>query len=1115
MKFCGECGAKLELVCPKCRFSNPNQFKFCGECGQELTRSSEPVAKELSFDDKIGKIQRYLPRGLAEKVLSQRDKIEGERKQVTVMFCDMVGFTSIVERATEEEAYEMMDLVYEILIQQVHRYEGTVNEMTGDGIMAMFGAPIALENAPQRALQAALSVQRELTRFSNRKGHEGSPVAIRMRIGIHTGPVVVGTLGNDLRVEFKAVGDTVNVAKRMEEVAESGTICVTHDTFKLTQGYFRFERLGKRNLKGKSGTFDVYQVLAPSTSSTRFEVSAERGLTPFTGREREIELLLDGFERAKSGRGQAFSIIAEAGVGKTRLLHEFSKRVTSEDMVFRHAKCLSYGHGETYHPIIAVTRANFDIQDRDSDTTIRQKISDGLKAIRVDEHATLPYLLSLLSVKEAGTGQDVDLEEGRYHLMESLKRIALRGAEVQPIIIAIEDLHWIDKGSEEAIQSLFESIAGARIMLILTYRPEYVNTWGARTYHNQITLNRLSNRESLLMTSHILHSTDLGSELEELVLEKTEGVPFFIEELLRSLTELQIIEEEKGKHDLTKGAKELTIPSTIQDVIMARVDPLPDGTKSVLQVGSVFGREFSYELIRQVTGLPEQALISHLSALRDLELVYEHGVFPDSRFSFKHAYTRDVVYDSILTRRRREIHADIAKGIEKHHASRLAEQYEALAHHCSESDNHQKASRYFTLSGTKAYDNYAMEGAYNAYSEALRSADRLVDGEEKRRTRTEIGSLMFGSMRVLGFPEGSLEIMQEREKHLTALGDKRNLAICYRDISAFHSYKGNPGEAGRYALPRFSDAMERQDVELIAPLTIAICESYNVSGRYKDIVTLVPDVLTLLEKNGVEAQFFGDIFNPYTFICSICGCSMAHIGQFDEGRVYFEKALQNAIKIRHSVSQGVVGLYRAFYYLLMSDGEATIEQSQKAIQIFAKPKFHLGLGMAWVASGYGHFLLGTHQTALDHIQEGLAIQEEKPVSWGLGKYPLFTSYICHDMGDYLRARTHAEEALQLSRRNGERFYEGNSLIVLGRVLSKADLAEADRSEKHIMDGISILEGLGLQPTVCQGRFFLGELYAAMGRREDARDPLDKALAMADSMGMHYWHDRIQKALDAL
>jgi class 3 adenylate cyclase len=342
-KFCNACGSKLDFSCSQCGKPNPPSSKFCNQCGHSLTSPTHSTAsKELSFDEKLAKIQKYLPCGLTEKILSQRDRIEGERRHVTIMFVDVKGYTPLAETLGPEETFSLMDRVFELLIHKVHEYEGTVNELTGDGALAFFGAPIALEDAPQRAIRSSLAIHRELARFNDELKTEKKIPPVMVRIGINSGPVVVGTIGNDLRVQFAAVGDTINMAARMEQLAEPGTTYITEDTFKLTEGYFRFEALGEKEIKGKEKPLKVYQVIAPSTRRTRFDVSAERGLSKFVGRERELELLLDSFERAKSGRGQAVSIMGEAGVGKSRLLYEFRKAIANEEVTFFEGKCLSY-----------------------------------------------------------------------------------------------------------------------------------------------------------------------------------------------------------------------------------------------------------------------------------------------------------------------------------------------------------------------------------------------------------------------------------------------------------------------------------------------------------------------------------------------------------------------------------------------------------------------------------------------------------------------------------------------------------------------------------------------------------------------------------------------------
>ena len=621
-KFCKECGTKLLLVCPNCQHENVPGDKFCGDCGQSLTSADTTSVRELSFDEKLQKIQRYLPGGLTEKILAQRGKIEGERKQVTVLFADMENFTPLVEKLGPEEAYAIMDQVYEILIHKVNDFEGTVNEMTGDGVMALFGAPIALEDAPQRAIRSALAIHQEIARFSDQmKQGKGIP-QIKMRIGIHTGPVVVGTLGNDLRVEFKAVGDTVNLASRIQNLAAAGTTYVSDDTFKLTEGLFRFESLGAKEIKGKDQPVHIYQVIAPSSSRTRFDVNAERGLTTFVGRTRELENLLDGLDRAKAGRGQAFSLIGEAGVGKSRLLYEFHKAVTNEDIAFLEGKCLSYGRGAAYHPIIDILKSTFNINETDVDSKIREKVTDGLRIFKVDVDSSLPYLLELLSIKDSGMEKISMSPEGRKdRLIEIIKQIILKGSEIRPLVMAIEDLHWADKSTEDALKYFLESIPGVKILLIFTYRPEFVHTWGRKSYHNQLTLNRLSNRESISMAVSLLESEQLDREIEELILSRTEGIPFFIEEFIKSLKDLRIIDRQNGTYKLTKDLKAMTIPSTIQDVIMVRVDALPEVAKEIIRTGSVIEREFSHELLKKGTDLSEQELLSNLSILKDSELL--------------------------------------------------------------------------------------------------------------------------------------------------------------------------------------------------------------------------------------------------------------------------------------------------------------------------------------------------------------------------------------------------------------------------------------------------------------------------------------------------------------
>ena len=966
-KFCIECGTKLTLKCPECGSEIEGTEKFCGECGHNLTTPSESVVKEPSFDEKLDKIQRYLPKGLTEKILAQRDRIEGERKQVTVMFCDMEGFTALSEKLGPEEAYSIMDEIYEILIHKVHDYEGTVNEMTGDGIMALFGAPIALEDAPQRAIRSSLAVHREMARFSEKmkQEREGIP-SLKMRVGIHTGPVVVGTLGNDLRVEFKAVGDTVNLASRVEGLADPGATYVTEDTFKLTEGLFRFEALGEKEIKGKEEPVKVYRAIAPSTRRTRFDVSAERGLTPFVGRERELELLLDGFERCKEGRGQAFSIVSEAGVGKSRLLYEFRKSVTSADVMFLEGRCLSYSRGIAYHPIMDILKANFDIREGDGDSETREKVKNGLKVLDADEATTLPYLLELLSVKDSGIDKIPMTPEARKdRIIEALKRIILKGSEIRPLILAYEDLHWADRSSEDVLKYVLESIPGARVLMIFTYRPEFVHTWAAKSFHSQITLNRLSNRESLAMLSHLLGTEEIDSDLEELVLEKTEGVPFFIEEFIKSLKELKIIERKDNKYHLAKDTQEVSIPSTIQDVIMARVDSLPEGAKELLQTGSVIEREFSYELIKRVTGLPEQELLSHLSISKDSELLYERGIYPQSSYIFKHALTQEVVYDSILTKRKKRLHEEIGNAIEDLYKEHIDGQYEVLAEHFIESENYEKGSEYSKLAGEKA-----------------------------QKAASFIEAIEYAKKRVF-----CLERLPETEVTQRRIIDARTRLAGY-NISLTHHIEAKDAVA-----PVFDLALKLNYQKRLPIIYTAMgMHSHWVEGDYSEGFRYLDEALEISEKTkDTTSLWFANLF---------LGSTLSLNCEFEKGLEHLRKSLDlgvienNPIEIEFAKS-----CICAFNYIFHGNIDLAYQTSKESL-LMAQESGDIYLkGAAYSSYGMSCYCKGLFDEAENSLLKALTFSE-KTAQFGWGPWVCgFLGHVYFDMGEYERAQDYYKEGI--------------------------------------------------------------------------------------------------------
>jgi tetratricopeptide (TPR) repeat protein len=781
----------------------------------------------------------------------------------------------------------------------------------------------------------------------------------------------------------------------MEGLAEPGTTYVTEDTFKLTEGFFRFESLGEKQVKGKEEPIHIYQVIAPSARRTRFDVSAERGLTPFIGRERELELLLDGFERVKAGKGQAFSIISEAGVGKSRLLYEFRKAVANEDVNFLEGKCLSYNRGAAYHPVIDILKSTFDIQEGEGDQGIREKVKRGLELMGVDEASTLPYLLELLSVKDSGIDQiSMSPEAKKDRISEAIKRIVLKGSELRPLIIAFEDLHWIDKSSEDVVKSHLESIPGSKVLLIFTYRPEFVHTWGSKSYHNQLTLHRLSNRENLEMVAHILGTKEIEKALEELILEKTEGVPFFIEEFIRSLRDLKIIERKDNSYRLSKDIYELTIPSTIQDVIMARVDSLPEKAKEVLQTGSVIEREFSYPLISRVTGLPEKELLSYLSALKDSELLYERGIYPQSNYIFKHALTREVVYDSILVNRKKKLHGEIGNAIEELYKDNLTEHYEVLAEHYFLGENHSKSAEYSKFASRKAEKSAS-------FNDAIAHAKKRVASLEKLPQANDVEEQIIDARTILGLYIVQINPPEAKEAidPIIGLAIKRNykkrLCQIYTILGAYYLF-------GEDNYPETFKALEK---------------ALRISEEVKDIVSSV-----------IASYWYGTALG--------LNC------EFERSRDYFKRALDINVAVKNLWGISTTKSTLAEFYFYNGKIGLQFETTSDALRIAEESGDIYSKAIAYVIHGISCYGRGLPEEAEKHQLKGLELCKRINLYVQEGSAEYYLGEIHYEVGGFQTSKEHWEKA-SLVFENNRLFPSVANLAKVGMARSKVMNKEKD------------------------------------------------------------------------
>jgi len=925
---------------------------------------------------------------------------------------------------------------------------------------------------------------------------------LKMRIGIHAGPVVVGTMGNDLRVEFKAVGNTVNLASRMEGLAEPGATYVTAETFNLTEGLFRVEALGEKKVKGKEKPINVYRVIAPSTRRTRFDVSAERGLTPFVGRERELELLLDGFERCKSGIGQAFSIMAEAGVGKSRLLYEFRKAVTNEAVTFLEGKCLSYSRSIAYHPIIDILKSNFNIQDSDSDHTIREKVRNGLKILEVDDEMTRPYLLELLSAKIGDIDRGVlGPEMMKVRITEALKRIVLKGSEIQPLIMAVEDLHWIDKSSEEHFKELLDHISGARVLLIFTYRSEFVQTWGGKSYHNQLNINRLSNRESLTMVAHLLETEEVNRDLEELILNKTEGVPFFIEEFIKSLKDLEVIEREGNSCRLVKDIQAVSIPAKVQDVIMARVDTLSEMAKGLLQTGSVIGREFSHELIKQITEIQEGELMSNLSVLKDSELLYERGIYPESRYIFKHALTQEVAYNSLLLKQRQEIHGKIGIVLEDLYQEHIEENSDALAYHYTLSNYKDKALEYLDLANYKAQKVCAMVEAKAYFDEAMKVIDAMPDTKENKEQR--IFFLLKQSMvfTLLFKFTDYRDLLTRYEPIVEELGTQQFLGQFHICLGSCEQYLGELTKAIQTLTKGINFCEDSGNAEYAIDAYIQLMDCYMYTGDLDLYLNCVERALSM----------FDSVFDPRNLVLTRSNGSLAHayLGRWDRAVQEGQKALSIAKEYSNSSLISYALFYLSWAYSYKGDHKRAIEYGELSVETAPTPA-----DRTWSQTALGHVSCRAGEQS-----KGIDLLSQAIKSYQTANY--LPMEICSKIylgegywlsGELEISRKVLEEALYLAESLNMKYDTGWARRILGEIYIRSN---PDKAATYFDKSISICRKIGAENVVALAYAGYGRLRKHQNNFIEARKYFEKALEIFERLGTLIEPEKVRTELDEL
>ncbi len=701
LRFCERCGAKLEGHCPACNAAVPPDASFCGTCGHKLAGDAPPGTSPGTPIAAPGPTtataspKSYTPAHLAERILNSRAVLVGERKQVTVLFADICGSMEMIEGTDPEQAQQILDTAVQVMMDAVYRYEGTVNKVLGDGIMALFGAPIAHEDHAVRAAFAALTLQRELQPVAAevRRKHG---VEVRARVGIHSGEVVVRTIGNDLSMTYDAIGATVHLASRMEQLAAPGTVRLTADALRLAEGFVEVLPLGPVPIKGIEAPIEVYELTGTGPARTRLQAAAARGLTRFVGRKAEMEHLAGVLGRAGDGQGQIAAVVGEPGVGKSRLFYEFVRARQAADWLVLESASVSYGKADPWHPIVELLKSYFEIDGEEDPRHAAEKIAG--KLVMLDEalKAMLPPLFTLLNVPvDDEEWHALDEAARRDRSLDAVKGLLLRESQARPVILIFEDLHWIDEATQALLDSLVESLPAHRVLLLVNYRPEYKHGWGGRTYYTQLRIDPLGREGAEDLTTALIGEGPGLADLRDLLVGRTEGNPLFLEESVRTLVETGALDGEPGAYRLKGKVAAIEMPATVQAILAARIDRLAPNVKSVLQCAAIIGHNVLLHVLSAVAETEDGELRQCLVDLQTAEFLYEARLFPDLMYTFKHALTHEVAYRGVLQDRRKLLHRNVGIALEELYPDRFRQIMGILHAHYERAEAWDRAAKLY------------------------------------------------------------------------------------------------------------------------------------------------------------------------------------------------------------------------------------------------------------------------------------------------------------------------------------------------------------------------------------------------------------------------------------
>jgi TOMM system kinase/cyclase fusion protein len=1017
---------------------------------------------------------------------------DAERRQLTVLFCDLVDSTVLASQLDPEEYRDVVRAYQRACSESIQRYEGHIAQLLGDGLLVYFGYPQAHEDDAQRALRTGLGII-EAVGALNARLEQGKGIGLAVRLGIHTGLVVIGEMGGQGRQEQLALGQVPNVCSRIQGLAAPNTIAMSEATYRLVQGYFECQALGEQTLRGVTQPLQVYRVLQESGARGRLDVAQPRGLTPLVGREQEVGVLLERWEQVKAGQGQVVLLTGDAGIGKSRLVQMLKEHVANQPHICWECRSLSYFENTALFPVTDLFQRLLRFQAEDTSDAKWEKLEHALSQYRLPVEESVPLFAPLLSVpmpEDHYPPLNLSPQRQRQKTLETIIAILLELAEHHPVLFIVEDLHWTDPTTLELLNLLIEQIPTTSILTVLTCRPTFQPSWSHRSYLSEVTVNRLSHAQVEQIVQRMTDGKTLPQEVLAQIVEKTDGVPLFVEELTKAVVESGSLKDVNGHYELTGAFSTLAIPATLQDSLMARLDRLVTA-KAVAQYAAVIGRQFSYELLSTVSQLDAATLQRELGRLVEAEIVYQRGILPQSTYVFKHALIQDAAYESLLKSTRQHYHQYIAQVLEAQFPETVAAEPELLAHHCTEAGLIAQAVGYWHQAGQNAVQRSAHVEAITHLRQGLALLETLPETPQRLQREVDLLIAMGASLlAVQGYAAAEVrETYTYAQQLCQHLEDPYQLFPVLRGLCSYHIVRAELRTAHALGEQLLILAQQVHDTAMLCAAHRALGTTLFDLGTAAEALTHYTQGLALydFQQHRASALLYGE--DTGVLCHSFAALALWCLGYPEQGLTQSQQAVTLARQIAHPFSLAFALSFAAVFHMLRREEHCAQECVEASMRLAREQGFPLWIGSGECLHGWTLVQQGQAQEGIKQITQGLTAYRATGAAIRRPQFLALLAEAHGAIGQPETGLTMLTEALTLVDATGERWYEPELYWLKGVLLSRQSADNQAEAEDCFHHALAISRGKQAKSFELRAATSLAQLWQQQGKRQEAQDLL--------------------------